>query len=363
MEHSDRSYPEYYEENQSFSDYRAHREPVYNRGGRHDSGYHKETYYRGSYQRGRGESSRYRGSVQETPPKKYSSKPFKGHKKENEIRPKTSTPQSAQKVNHNPGRTVMPCVTLTSEDESETTFARTKSSEDDALPSEEADNPSQEPEMLVKVKEEVKEDSPVRDVLTSTCDQNKETLPALNIKREIVDFKKEDTKQPVAEELMMSVNPGKRAYLEDKDYDESTEESKGESFVGKRPCNDQDREKPYMEKTVQIPLLGCWEDMPSESLESAGPSEQDDSGSAVNCKLPESTKELRTAFILAKKQQLEMAFAQDCKTFAIVASTLLKKDSSLEGAVTRALRTSLQEMAGLCVQELNTFIDHYDANT
>lgn len=46
--------------------------------------------------------------------------------------------------------------------------------------------------------------------------------------------------------------------------------------------------------------------MPSESAVSASTSEQEHTGSAVNCELPDTARELRTAFILARKQQIEV---------------------------------------------------------
>ncbi|CAJ0967267.1 unnamed protein product [Ranitomeya imitator] len=77
VDYEERAYSEYHERKQSYNEYREHREPVYNRGVRHDGGYHKETYYHDSYQRGHGEPVRYRGSVPEAPHKKYPHKSVK----------------------------------------------------------------------------------------------------------------------------------------------------------------------------------------------------------------------------------------------------------------------------------------------
>ncbi|XP_040280045.1 uncharacterized protein LOC120995103 [Bufo bufo] len=378
----------------SFNEYREHREPVYNRGGRHDGSYRKDTYYRGGYQRGQGEPSRYRGNVPETPHKKYSHKPVKAHKNENEIRGNTSTPQPAQKVIHNPGRTV---VTLTpgisedeseatpskekspeeenyrqvhealyvysnvSQNESETSSSKKKNPEDDPSPPQDCEKLSQETAKLAN--KDVKVDTVIKEEITSPLsDQRNEMLPACNIKTEITESKIEEMPQTEqiaqAIELPTSVNPGKRSHSEVEDFGVSLEQREAESFVVKRLCGNQDRDE---EKTDQIPLLGCWGDIPSESVVSASTTEQEHTGS-VNFKLPDTAQELRTAFILARKEQIEVAFAQDCKTFSFVASTLLKKDPSMETAVISALRSSLQEMAGLCVQELNNFIDQYDSS-
>ncbi|XP_075709693.1 uncharacterized protein LOC142743140 isoform X2 [Rhinoderma darwinii] len=339
MEYPDNSYPEYYEEKQSFNEYREHREPVYNREGRHDSGYPKETHYRGSYQRGRGESSRNRGKSPGTPHKKFSHKLVKALK-ENEVRVKTSTPKPTQRVIHNSGRTLLTLTPGMPEDTSETMSSKANSPEQDAKPSQDCDNPSQETAKVEMVKKDVKVEVVVKEIITSPSNQKTETLPACNIKKEITESKTEDTLQSEqtvkVEELPTIVDTGKRAHSEKKDFGACVEQREGES-------------------------KGCWGDMPSESVVSASIGEQENPGSAVNCELPDTARELRTAFILARKEQLEVAFAQDCKTFAFVASTLLKKDPSIEAPVTSALRSSLQEMAGLCVQELNNFIDHYDS--
>ncbi|XP_056413748.1 uncharacterized protein LOC130356364 [Hyla sarda] len=363
MEYSENSYPEYYEENQSFNEYREHRESAYKRGGRHDSHYHKETYYCGSYQRGHGEPARYWGTVPEPQNKKYSHKSVKAHKKENEIRVKTSTIQPAEKVIHNSGPTIVTLTPGITEDASETMSSKTKSPERDAKPLD-CEKPSQQTAKLENIKtEDVIEESAGKEIINPPSDHKIEMIPVCNIKTEITETKIEDTlqiEQSIKEEVLpVRVNPGKRAHSEEKDAD--VEQREGESFAGKRLCSNQDRDKDNLEKTVQIPLLGIWGDIPSESVESAGTSEQENTGSALICQLTDTAQELRTAFILAKKEQIEVAFAQDCKTFAFVASTLLKKDPSMEATVTSALRSTLQDMAGLCVQELNNFIDHYDS--
>ncbi|KAG8589097.1 hypothetical protein GDO81_006254 [Engystomops pustulosus] len=356
VEYQEHSYPEYYEENQMYNEYREHREPAFNRGCRHDGGYHKESYYRGGYQREHGESSRYRGNNSETPHRKYSHKPVKAHKKENEVRMKTSTPQPAQKVNHNPVRTIVtPGV---SEDESE---MQSKSKSSELQVKSEFAKPSQDITEL----EGFKKEDVIVEITTPPNEHKDEAISACDLKMEITESSKEDAlsseQATKTEELYTSVNPGKRAHSEEKDVGIGAQQRDEELFVGKRMHSNQDKDEHRLEQTLQIPLLGCWGDTASESNISASTSEQEHLGSAVNCKLPETARELRTAFILARKEQLEGAFAQDCKTFAFVASTLLKKDPSIEAAVTSALHSSLQEMAGLCVQELHNFIDRYDS--
>lgn len=364
VEYPDHSYPEYYEENQSFNEYREHREPAY-RGGRHDSGFHKEIYYRGGY-RGRGKPTRYRGGILETPQKKPSPKSVKSHKKIDDIYVRSSTPQPVKKVSHNPGPTIVTLTPGITEDASETKTSKPKSPEQDAKPSQDFEKPLQETAKLeCGKKDDAKVDHVVKEIITLPTDHSNDSLSACNVKTEVTESKKEDTfKTEQTEkvgELPKGVNPGKRALSVEKDFDASLEQKEAESFVAKRLCINQDRDELYSEKTVHIPLLDFWKDKPSESAVSASTSGQEIIGSAVNCELPDTARELRTAFILARKEQIEVAFAQDCKTFAFVANTLLKKDPSIEAAVTSALRSSLQEMAGLCVQELNTFIDRYDS--
>lgn len=280
---------------------------------------------------------------------------------------KSSTPQPLKKVTHNSGPTIVTLTPGITEDASETKFSKAKSPEQDAKPSQDFEKTLQETAKLeCGKKDDVKVDHVVKEIITSPTDRSNDSLSACNIKTEVTESKKEDTFKTeqtvkVEEELMKDVNPGKRAHSEEKDLDASLEQREGESFVAKRLCVNKDRDEHHLEKTVDIPLLDCWREMPSESVVSASTSEQEHTGSAVNCELPDTARELRTAFILARKQQIEVAFAQDCKTFAFVASTLLKKDPSIEASVTSALRSSLQEMSGLCVQELNTFIDRYDS--
>ncbi|XP_073522844.1 uncharacterized protein [Phyllobates terribilis] len=364
VEHKHRSYPEYHEGNQSYSEYREHREPVYNRGSHHDGGYHKETYYRGSYQRGRGEPVRYRGNVPEAPHKKYPHKPVKVYEKENDFRVKSSPSQPIEIVNHNPGRIIVTLTPGITEDTREEKSNKAESPEQDDKPSKDCEKPAQETTKLDSINKEEEVEADGVEILSSPSNQINETLPASNIVTEPSECQDPlQTEQAVQEEKQKtSVNPGKRALSEEKDFDFNVDQRKGKSFEEKRLCSIHDRVDRLLEKTLQIPLLGDLGDTPSETVVSASTSDHDENtGSVVNCELPDAAQELRTAFILARKEQIEVAFAQDCKTFAFVASTLLKKDPSIEAAVTSALHSSLQEMAGLCVQELNTFIDHYDS--
>ncbi|KAM9320192.1 uncharacterized protein PAF06_004679 [Gastrophryne carolinensis] len=108
------------------------------------------------------------------------------------------------------------------------------------------------------------------------------------------------------------------------------------------------------------PFPDGWPDMPSGSAEKADTSTQRHPEPNVKQELTDTAKDLRKAFILARKQEIELAFAQDCRTFAFVANTLLKKDPSMELAVTNALRSALQDIAGRCVQDLRSFVEQYD---
>ncbi|XP_073398599.1 uncharacterized protein [Dendrobates tinctorius] len=366
VEYEERSYSEYHEGNHSYTEYREHREPVYNRGVRHDDGYHKETYYRGSYQRGRGEHVRYRGNVPEAPNKKYPHKSVKLYKKENDFRVKKSPSQPIEKVNHNPGRIIVTLTPGVTEDTSEDKTNKGESPEQNDKPSQNCEKPSKDTTKLESVKKDDDVEADSIEILSSPSNQIHETLTASNIKTELTECKDPlQTEQSVQEvKQQTSVNLGKRALSEKKDFDFNVDQRKVEFFAEKRLCSSQDRDDCFLEKTVQIPLLGDLGDMPSEAVDttvSASTSEHENTESVVNCELPDAAQEVRTAFILARKEQIELAFAQDCKTFAFVASTLLKKDPSIEAAVTSALHSSLQEMAGLCVQELNNFIDQYDS--
>ncbi|KAM4045724.1 uncharacterized protein ACNLHF_009561 isoform 2-T3 [Anomaloglossus baeobatrachus] len=335
VEYHDRSYQEYYEENQSYNEYQEHREPVYNRGGHHDGGYNKETYYRGSYQRGRGDPARYRGHATEAPHKKYPQKSFKHYKKENEFHVKKITPEPVQKVIHNPGRTVVTLTPGITEDTSEEKSYKAKSPEKDNKPSQDSKKPSQEIAKLESTKKEVatKKEVVIKkevvevdnvEILTPPSNKINETLPASNIESEATESKKEDTlqtEQTVQEEKEhRSVNPGKRAQSEEKDVDLSVDHRKGESFAAKRPCTSHDRDECHLEKTVEIPLLGGLDEMPSETVVTASTSNQN-TGSAVNCDLPDAAQELRTAFILARKEQIEVVNQHIFSSLCIVCIT------------------------------------------
>ncbi|XP_069612488.1 periphilin-1-like [Ranitomeya imitator] len=364
VDYEERAYSEY-ERKQSYNEYREHREPVYNRGVRHDGGYHKETYYHDSYQRGHGEPVRYRGSVPEAPHKKYPHKSVKLYKKENDFQMKTTPQQPIEKVNHNPGPIIVTLTPGITEDTSEDKSSKAESPEQNDKPSQNCEKPSKDTTKLESIKKDDFEADSV-ELLSSPSNQIHETLPASNIETELTECKDSlQTEQSVQEEKQqVSVNLGKRALSEEKDFDFNVDQRKGESFAEKRLCSSHDRDDHFLEKTVQIPLLGDLGDMPSETLETMVPasiSDHENTESVVNCELPDAAQELRSAFILARKEQIEVAFAQDCKTFAFVASTLLKKDPSIQAAVRSALHSSLQEMAGLCVQELNNFIDQYDS--
>ncbi|XP_063811142.1 uncharacterized protein LOC135042967 [Pseudophryne corroboree] len=207
-----------------------------------------------------------------------------------------------------------------------------------------------------------------KELMHQVCDRQKEkvekappacdTKTVLKTKEDIVAAEE----RPQERQMLMRACTGKRLHSEERDYILNENQKDAETCVGKRICRSQDHymDESYMEKTVQIPLLGEFVDMSPETIVPVGTIKQENSLPAVECGLSDNAQNLRTAFILARKEEIELAFAQDCKSFACVASTLLKKDPTIEAAVTNALRSSLQEVAGRCVQELTNFIDHYD---
>ncbi|XP_075052101.1 uncharacterized protein LOC142138903 isoform X2 [Mixophyes fleayi] len=223
--------------------------------------------------------------------------------------------------------------------------------------------------------ESAKINNVTKERINQVCDlKTEEAQPACEIKTEIIIETKENERyttfmnirqdllpaeqKPKEEVVPLRVHTGKRAHSDEKEFSLREGQKDAETFVGKKMRRSKELDECKMEETV--PLLGGWLDMASDCLVPAGTNEQGNSAPAVECRLSDTAQELRTAFILARKEEIELAFAQDCKTFACVASTLLKKDPSIEAAVTSSLRSSLQDAAGRCVQELSKYIDHYD---
>ncbi|XP_069489137.1 uncharacterized protein [Ambystoma mexicanum] len=74
----------------------------------------------------------------------------------------------------------------------------------------------------------------------------------------------------------------------------------------------------------------------------------------------ENLPDVRTAAILAKKDEIERDYQQNCRTFFLVAAMLLEREPSIQQTVVSALRKTLREMGKHCVQELQNFIERYD---
>ncbi|XP_068125589.1 periphilin-1 [Hyperolius riggenbachi] len=418
----DRNYDEHYEASsyhEEHSPYHEYREQGYHRGGHHDSGYQD---YRGGYWQGRGKIGKYNKPI-EPQPKQYPYKHPKSFRKETDVKIKDSSPKPVHTVIHNPGRSIVTVcgspehrnetksiplkdkslernvANRTQDSAKHTMHDSTKPEEDNkqlkqddtrpvenseipskdkvnydpesAQPSEEDTEGLEESEQLLggmktsgeeakiatkEVKteqEEVKIDF-IKDRVHSICAPDQDTTerkkaqPSGN-RMAIADIKQE-------EETSSAFVTGKRIQMENEDFCIKTEPE--DTFFEKRARKSHD-DHFYSNKPVEIPLLDGWTDMPSEA-ETAGSSTQVQTDTAENSATPDTAQQLRKAFILARKDEIELAFSRDCRTFAFVASTLLKKDPSMEAAVTNALRSCLQDVASHCVQELTSFIDHYD---
>ncbi|XP_032865249.2 uncharacterized protein LOC116965558 isoform X2 [Tyto alba] len=77
---------------------------------------------------------------------------------------------------------------------------------------------------------------------------------------------------------------------------------------------------------------------------------------------PAST-DLRSAAVLARKEEIELSYQQFSLTVAVVATMLLQKEPSMEAALGLALRANLRQRRIHHLQELEDFIDSYDSAT
>ncbi|XP_007892829.1 periphilin-1 [Callorhinchus milii] len=68
----------------------------------------------------------------------------------------------------------------------------------------------------------------------------------------------------------------------------------------------------------------------------------------------------RTRAIAEKTKEIEEVYRQDCETFGLVVQMLIDKDPTLEKTMQFALRENLREIGERCIEELRTFITHYD---
>ncbi|XP_064029579.1 basic salivary proline-rich protein 2-like isoform X2 [Pogoniulus pusillus] len=77
---------------------------------------------------------------------------------------------------------------------------------------------------------------------------------------------------------------------------------------------------------------------------------------------PAST-DLRSAAILARKQEIELSYQQFSLTIAVVATMLLQKEPSMEASLGLALRANLRQGRIHHLRELENFISSYDSAT
>ncbi|XP_075578671.1 uncharacterized protein LOC142595112 [Pelecanus crispus] len=73
--------------------------------------------------------------------------------------------------------------------------------------------------------------------------------------------------------------------------------------------------------------------------------------------------DLRSAAVLARKEEIELSYQQFSLTIAVVATMLLQKEPSMEAALGPALRANLRQGRIHHLQELEDFINSYDSAT
>ncbi|XP_051494689.1 histone-lysine N-methyltransferase 2D-like isoform X2 [Apus apus] len=84
--------------------------------------------------------------------------------------------------------------------------------------------------------------------------------------------------------------------------------------------------------------------------------------SALPTPVPAGT-DLRSAAVLARKEEIELSYQQFSLTIAVVATMLLAKEPSMEAALGLALRANLRQGRIHHLQELEDFINSYDSAT
>ncbi|KAG6935454.1 hypothetical protein G0U57_014965 [Chelydra serpentina] len=108
------------------------------------------------------------------------------------------------------------------------------------------------------------------------------------------------------------------------------------------------------------PCLKSTQEQLAAPQEDAGYPCQDYSALAT----PAETMEyLRSAAILARKEEIELSYQQSSLAFAVVATMLLQKEPSMEAAMGSALRANLRQVGGHCLKELEHFISSYDSGS
>ncbi|CAH2221076.1 Hypothetical predicted protein [Pelobates cultripes] len=292
--------PRYHDER----NYHEYREPGYHRGRA------KGNHYRGGYkshERGNSAHNKHSGPH----PKKLKSPkidktPKKGDGPAGRSKPSSVSPVPI--VVHNPGRSV---VVLTSGDSS-----TDESKEKTPSPIVARTNNKGNVKPIPVIKAETSASNS-----KSNCEQaGTDTVtikPVSEVKTETIKVFAEPKEEipvltPKEEEISLDISAGKRPHPEQQEASLDDEKRECVTIDTKRMRNDKSPERCNKDYEVQIPLL---------------------------------------------------AYAQDCRTFALVANMLLKKDPSIETAVASALRSTLQEIAGRCVHELSSFIERYDVES
>ncbi|KAG8451062.1 hypothetical protein GDO86_003373 [Hymenochirus boettgeri] len=328
--------------------YQEFREPGYSRGGvHHDSGFHKGSYSRGGYKNQRGGEHGPYHNKQSEYRKKHRAKYSKVYnKQENPGKTKMSSSKLDPKGENNPGPSVL---LLVSEDKSEinvstkqkNTFEKTSTTNNDSIKSSEKNNVAPH-----DAKEEGTEDLKIesQNEVKTAVEPKEEILPKAETPSEVV--------------VPMFTGVVKRRHSDDKNHSFTDDQREDEISAEKLVCVKRILETCNTEEAVHIPLLGGWTNISPPSPITPGDQGEADPDSGHD--ISETSLALRTAYIMAKKEEIELAFAQDCRTFAFVANTLLKKNPSIEAAVTSALQSSLHDLAGRFVHELDSFIDGYD---
>ncbi|KAM6370166.1 uncharacterized protein J5M81_013844 [Pluvialis apricaria] len=74
-------------------------------------------------------------------------------------------------------------------------------------------------------------------------------------------------------------------------------------------------------------------------------------------------RDLRSAAVLARKEEIELSYQQFSLTIAVVATMLLQKEPSMEAALGLALRANLRQGRIHHLRELEDFINSYDSAT
>ncbi|XP_014809089.1 PREDICTED: basic salivary proline-rich protein 1-like [Calidris pugnax] len=101
---------------------------------------------------------------------------------------------------------------------------------------------------------------------------------------------------------------------------------------------------------------------PSGSSEAEAVGTQHQLCSTLPASSPAGT-DLRSAAVLARKEEIELSYQQFSLTIAVVATMLLQKEPSMEAALGLALRANLRQGRIHHLQELEDFINSYDSAT